>query len=339
VSAFHAAFVDVLSRLFSLALGLYPADVRREYAGEMQVVFALKARDAAQKSAWALLRLALREARDLPTAAGLAHFRNWRGDMNRYFPTTTDRVPWTTALLSLIPLFIAGPVRVMVFFTPEFSPESRSPLYLAFLALSALLLLGGMVVGALKKSPRWSYPYGVNLAFTVSILVQYLSYLNGWRIGDGFAISLLVLVPILAFHWLPPFRTFYANIRQDWTLLSYALYGLVLFLLAGIDSDETPTLNLLVLLPSLLSLGGALGYLRVGQAMGRIASLLAATLIGMFFFWLPVFQGMVSMWLSVGMGLFLLLSSWVILGGIILSPLLVIYLRRSLSKSAPHSGE
>jgi hypothetical protein len=338
VSAFHAACAHVLTRLFSLALGLYPAEDRREYAGEMQVVFALKARDAAQKSAWALLRLALREARDLPVAAGLAHFRNWRGDMNRYFPTTTDRVPWTTALLSLIPLFIAGPVRVIVFFTPEFSPVGRSPLYLAFLGLSALLLLAGVVVGAVKKSPRWSYPYGLSLAFLLSILVQYLSYLNGWKPADGFGIALLVLVPILAFLWLPPFRTFYANIRQDWTLLSYALYGLVLYLLAGIDSDETPTLNLLVLLPSLLSLCGALAYLRVGQGMGRIAALLAATFIGMFFFWLPVFQGMVSMWASVGMGLFLLLGSWVILGGILLSPLLVIILRSSLSKAAPREG-
>jgi hypothetical protein len=55
---------------------------------------------------------------------------------------------------------------------------------------------------------------------------------------------LLFLAAILIVLWLPGCRLFYRNIPRDWTLLSYGLYGFILFLLSTIDKDETPLLNL-----------------------------------------------------------------------------------------------
>jgi hypothetical protein len=133
----------------------------------------------------------------------------------------------------------------------------------------------------------------------------------------------LNLAVILIILWLPGLRWFYRHIPRDWTLLSYSLFGIVLYLLAGIDKDETPQLTLLVLLPSLLTLCAALAHLRIRSAYPRILVLLAGVFLGLFFWLLPIFQGMITVWAGLGIGLFMLLAYGVILTAILLAPLLV----------------
>jgi len=322
VSARLSSFAQLLARLFALALRLYPVGVQREYAAEMQAVFCLKAADAAQQSAWTLFTLACREARDLPLAIVSAHIHAIRGRMNPSFPSTSDQTPWPAALLSLLPFFIAGPVRIILSYQPGWMPEQRSLFYFLSLLLSSLAVTGGFALGVAKKFPRWAYPYTVYLAISLSLLVGYalsLFHLNIYGQSNFF----VFLAAILIVLWLPRFRSFYSHIPQDWTLLSYGLYGLVLYLLSSIDYDETPRLNLLVLLPSLLTLGAALAHLRIRSAFMRIAALLAGTFAGLFFWLLPIFFGMISIWIGIAIGMFMLLAYGITLAAILLAPPLV----------------
>ena len=323
MSARLSSFAQLLARLFGLALRFYPAGVRREYAAEMQAVFCLKAADAAQQDAWRLFTLACREARDLPIAIASAHFQAVRGRMNPPFPSTSDQTRWPVALLSLLPFILGGPLRIILSYQPDWSPKYASQLYLLFLLLSSLVVAAGFALGAVKKFPRWAYPYPIYLAFSLYILVGYAVSLLHWNIrtGNSFFLFLEIILLVL---WLPGFRSFYSNIRQDWTLVSYGLYGIVLYLLASIDFDNTPRLTLLVLLPSLLTLCTALAHLRIRSAFMRIAALLAGTFVGLFVWLIPLFTGWISVWVGVGMGVFLLLVYGTILAAILLAPLMVV---------------
>lgn len=328
MSARLSSFAHLLARLFALALRLYPVGVRREYADEMQAVFCLQAAEAARQGAWALIALACREARDLPLAIASAHFHVVRGRMSPVFPSTSDQTPWPAALLSLLPFVIAGPLRETLSYQPGWMPAQHSLLYVLFLLFSSLVVAGGLALGAVKQFPRWAYPYVIFLSFSLYLLVLYAVNLFGWHI-DGQPSFFLFLAIILIVLSLPRFRSFYRHIAQDWTLLSYGLYGLVLYLLATFDGDELPHLNLLVLLPSLLSLCTALAHLRIRSAFMRIATLLAGTFAGLFVWLIPIAQGMITVWIGLVMGLFLLGLYGTILAGILLAPLLVTLAIRS----------
>jgi hypothetical protein len=322
VSLRLSSFADLLVRLFALTLRIYPGGVRSEYASEMQAVFCLRVADAARQGAWRLFILASREARDLPIAIISAYLDEIGGRVQPFFPSTTDQTSWLAALLSLLPFFIAGPLRIIFSYQPGWTPREGSLLYLSFLSLSSLVVASGFVLGAVKKSPRWSYPYAVYLAFAFYLLAGYALYLFHWSIlQNNF---FLFLAAILFILWLPGFRSFYRNILRDWTLLTYALYGLVLYLLASVDFDESPSLSLFVVMPSLLVLGSALAHLRIRSAFLRIVALLSGTFSGLFFWLLPVSQGMISVWIGAFIMLFMLLAFGIILAAILMTPMWLI---------------
>ncbi len=242
--------------------------------------------------------------------------------MKKFFPSTSDQIPWPTALLSLLPFLLGGPVRIILSYQPGWDPRQFSQLYLGFLLLSSLAVAGGLVLGAVNKFPRWAYPFAIYLAFSLYLVVMYTIYLFGWDIRGGSSFF-GALAAILIVLWLPGFRSFYRRILEDWTLLSYGLYGLVLYLLGTIDYDEAPRLTLLVVLPSVLSLVTALAHLRIRSASLRIGALLAGTFAGLFFWLLPIFQGMISIWMGIVIGLFMLLVYGIVLAAVLLAPMVV----------------
>lgn len=219
-------------------------------------------------------------------------------------------------------------MRIVLSYQPGWRPTQSSPYYLLFLSLSALAVSGGLVLGAAKRFPRWAYPYPIFHGFSLYLLVGYWLHLFHGNVAVEISF-LLYDAAILAVLWLPGLRSFYRQIPRDWTLLSYGLYGLVLYLLASIDFDEAPRLNVLVPMPSLLSLAAALAHLRIRSAFGRMAALLVGTFAGLFFFWIPIAEGMVSIWIGVCMGLFLLVACGDVLAAILLAPMLLTRALRS----------
>ena len=333
-----SSFFEWLVRLFALTLRLYPPEMRSEYAEEMQAVFRLEAAAAVRQSHLKLLILAFREVRDLPHAVLSAHLHTDRGPIRASFPTTSDQTPWAVALLSLLPFFLDGTLRIILGYQPGWDPNQRSPLYLGFFIITALVVTAGFVLGILKKFPRWAYPYVFYLGMSLYNLLGYAIWMQDL---DAHPLNnfLLFDAAILVAMWLFGLRSFFTNIRLDWTLLSYGFYGLVISMLASIDFDETPLLNLRVLLPSLISLGAALAHLRIRSSYYRTLALLGGTLLGVFIWLIPVFQGMISVWAGIFVGLFLFLVYAGTPVLILLSPMLVTHLAQAWRISHPSQQE
>jgi hypothetical protein len=311
---------ELLGHLFGLTLWLYPARRRQAYGAEMQAVFRLNAVEAAQHSAGRLLLMAVREAHDLPGAIFMAHWHTMRGLMNPIFPDTSDRSAWPAALLSLLPFLLGGPLRILISYQADWSPRQGSELYLAYLGLCALTAGVGLGLGALKKFPRWAYPYPIYMASSLYLLTTYaISRTNLPITGlNSFFVSLGLILLALG---LPGLRWFYRRIPQDWTLLTYGLFGLVLYLLSSIDFDESPSPSLLVVLPGLISLAAALAHLRIRSALLRVGVLLAGTFAGLFVWLIPIYLGMVSALAGLAIGTLMLMVYGVILTAILLAPM------------------
>jgi hypothetical protein len=239
--------------------------------------------------------------------------------MKLTFPSTSDRTGWPAAVLSLLPFFIAGPVQVALSFQTNPIPGQLSPLQFTSLLISSLAILIGFGLGAALQFPRWAYPYTFLLPILLNIVLTNTALAFHWTYtGEGsFFLFLALLLGVLA---LPAFRSFYRHIALDWTLLSYGLFGFVLYLLASIDHDETPRLTLQVLLPSLLALAAALAHLRIPSAAVRILVLLAGTYAGLLIWLSPLIFGMVSIWVGVAVELFMVLGYGMILTAILLAP-------------------
>jgi hypothetical protein len=224
----------------------------------------------------------------------------------------------------LIPYILLGPLAMVMSYHPWWEPRQLPWLFPFFISLIFLAVGLSFIFGAVQKFPRWSYPSAIYLIFLLTFIVTYL--LNGtpWDINHEGGILLLVTgLLFLVIWWLPPTRPYVANLRFDWTLLSYGLYACTLMLVSTQDHDETPYLNLLVLLPSIIWLLGALAHLRLSSAKPRVGVLLLSVLLGVSIWWSPVFDGMSGSLAGVFVVLGIMLSFCVILGGLVIAPILI----------------
>jgi hypothetical protein len=134
---------------------------------------------------------------------------------------------------------------------------------------------------------------------------------------------LLVVLTITAGRYLLFLRPFFTHIRQDWTLLSYALYACAFLLLSTNDMDESPVYNFQVLLPSLITWLGALAYLRLADPLKKVGALLVAVLLGVSIWWWPVIAGNTGSLPGLLAVSGMLLIYWIALGGFVLAPILL----------------
>jgi hypothetical protein len=347
-NAFHA-----LVRLYSLALWLYPASFRNEYAEEMQVIFRLRLEDAACRGRNALLSFNCKEALNLPSGAVAAHVqagkspnilsfvlemfnflieRGSKMSIRQLFPKSTERTPWSFTILSLVPFILVGPLAPLLTYHPWWDPNKLPFIAAARLPVTMGLLILGFLISILKQFPRWSYIYSLYILIILPLGVIILIDQQILHISDdivGYVLLLLVVLAIIASRYLHFLHPFITNIRQDWTLLSYAFYACVFFLTSTNDIDESPVYNLQVVLPSLITWLGALAYLRLADPMKKVGALLGATVLGVFIWWWPVLNGNSRPLLGLLAVSGILLLYWMVLGGLILVPILInISLRR-----------
>lgn len=336
-----------LVRLYNLGLRLYPATFRKEYAEEMQTIFRLRLEDANRSGGIAVLGLACREALSLPAGVAAAHAqarksleflsfilglfnllleRGSKMAIRRLFPKTAEQTPWSVAILSLIPFLLSGPLAPLLNYHPWWDADQVPWLATARLPVTVGLLSLGFLTGILKQFPRWSYLY--SLYFVVLLPLGIISLINKFffKINpdfQGYIFLLLAVLVIIASRSLPFLRPFFRNMRQDWTLLSYAFFAGTILLLATNDSDESPMYTLQVQLPSLIAWLGALAYLRLADPVKKIGALLGAVFLGVLIWWWPFFDGNSSSLVGLLTVSGLLISYWLGLGGLILAPMLI----------------
>jgi hypothetical protein len=293
-------FLRWLVWLYGQALRLYPRAYRDEYGPEMAWVFGQTIREASRRGAAPLLGRVARELGTLPEAIVREHqrARSKQTTMDEKRVLRSQDGSWREILAALAPFLLLGIVPSLLGLTPL---SGRLGIVLGITILSLLggsvLVLG--VLGLLKGLPRWVLPYGGILLATVTAaglglmiwklqpffwppkareqwFLRHVIFQGVTWAGIVILPSLLVWVSSL----LSPLRPIYRRIRQDWTLVSFGLYGSALPALIISFDDYRRAEPYMLAAVILLALGGWL-YLRSKHTWQRILSLIGGLTLSM----------------------------------------------------------
>lgn len=222
--------VSLLTQVYSALLRLYPSRFRIEFTDELQSVFSDAMSEAARQGKRKLAIAFLRELRDLPGAALREHWLQRSESIMGNKP----RASWLELLGAATPflLYLAFPiVRGLQIGWAG-----------AVIVLIAGVLIIVMIAGLFKGMPRWSLPgLGFLLAVLNGILLSFedpiftalnsiLPLLPRGFLGAGFPyVGVIVLagIVVLATATIKPLRPVFQRIWEDWTLLPFALYGMM----------------------------------------------------------------------------------------------------------------
>jgi hypothetical protein len=321
-------------RAFSWMLKLYPLRFRAEYGDEMQEVFASALAEAAGLGIATAAAVWLRELRDLPVnlmrerrwdaAAGVREASmsidpryNGRGEDSG--PAAEAPASWRESfagagLFLLLPAL--GGVYTAIYSLLGGQGPRPSPTYEAAGSSLFFLIVGGLTAVAcaawIRGFPRWSCPYlGFGLLF--SLLMRSAASPGTTILGheisrpekllwQAFVPALIVAgVALLITRSIQPLRQLAAEVWNDWSVISFALYGMLPIALV-VPFDETHGGALVGMALSLVLGIGALAYMRTTRPWQRAAALagglavswLAATA------WLTVYwHGRQEFWMSV----------------------------------------
>ncbi len=318
----------LLLRFYRGLLVLYPRDYQAQFEDELVDVFEQSILECSSRSQ--MLKKMWKELLDFPGVLMRTHFR-WRTTKMQtgLFPLSRDRTPWGAALLSLLPFMIVGPMSLINSYLPELGLDMKPLTFSLVMVIDFLLMSAGFILGLFKRFPRWSYPFVVLWIGLITVLITWpANRLSPIRNGPLVLIATALLF-VLATYRLRSFRPFYQNIGQDWTVLSYGLFAFTILVFSGTDKDESPVLTFSVLLPSLLTIAGALVHLRLNSAILRVAVLVMSTNLSFLLMYLPVFNGMDGSLFGFLAVCFVVIGLWALFSALILSPILVsVYQRR-----------
>lgn len=284
--------------LYGWLLLLFPRAYREEYGEELQAVFELSVDDALEKGALETVGVVFRELTGLPKAIIHEHLRERRKvKMTGKSASRFDFEPGSgrEAFAALTP-FLFSMVMVLFGFLARYW---TAPIWasIAFVILFWSAALGLFVLGSATGLPRWFLPYlGVLLTIASFLLFNILGNFrldvwwhksSGW--GDDFnfgnflwiGLILLVFLLLAISRLVPRFRPLYHRLRDDWTLLSFLLYGtipLMLWLIFDEYVNEEPYFALSLLM---LALGGWF-YLRNSEPLKRFVLLQIGLALSMF---------------------------------------------------------
>lgn len=256
---------------------------------------------------------------------------------------------WGEALAAMLPFLAIGLVALSSYLS---QPALIVASYAAVLVGLGVPLVG-LGVGWVKGFPRWSYAYGGLVLAVTSLLLannldlwifnRYDMWVMLFRRLPGLAdvvfylmfdkynmwvlfLAMAVIALLLSRLWRP-LRPLYQGVWHDWTRLSFGVYGVMPLMLVIAFDDVTPTFRAPYLVASTVVLtAGALAYVRSARTSQRTLALL----IGMTLAWGVTTAGVATFWHAATWDM---LRHWVVLAALILAPVLLGLLRRSV-KSA-----
>ena len=262
--------LQFLRDCYGLLLNLYPKWYRDEYRDELQTVFNLSLDEATGRLE--IVTVFVRELAGLPKAIIHEHLRERRkSKMTEKFASMFDFEPGSRneTFAALAPFLLLGILPVLVSWINRYTriPYLVEVVFAVFLIGSTVSLF---VLGFLGKVPRWFLPY---LGLPLPILC--ILIFNGWIVPDGKGFDapwliqqfigagliwgtliLLAMLLILISVLVRKFRPFYQRLRDDWTLLSFLLYGSIPFIvIVGFEGYKNNEIYLVVVF-LMLAMGG-----------------------------------------------------------------------------------
>jgi len=288
-------FLRIASALLHVSLALYPARYRREYGEERYSVLQLALEEAAAGGWLRLSQFCIREWRDLPLSLIREHIKEWKLRMGS---SETDlqstREPGYTLWVGIFPFVLLGIMALAFEFPREWGNGEL------FRTLGGLLMFGGylvilvgLLIGALAGFPRWSFPY---LIYSI-IFALYISHAStpglvvfniemwgrdlwGWRAWVPLGV-VMTLVPILNRHPWQLLKSLWVGVVKNWSRLTFGLYGLLpLFILIGLDEMEDTYSFPAAVVAVVFILAGAILYLRLKSPFWRTFSLFLFAYLG-----------------------------------------------------------
>lgn len=283
----------LLMLIYMRLLQLYPRDFYSEFADEMQIVFADAITEAAQRGTIAMCILCWREVTD---ALRTVLYEHWLGirqtrrslsmsviDISSNTGSLDYNTPssWSETLLGafvflIYPITLATNVLIGWLVIPLHLPQPMlEAVGLTYRLLEMALLLLVWILGWVRNFPRWSFAW---IGFSVFFTLLYTSMplpgsrdLIGWWIALAWVIALGI--GLFLTRSLRPLGQFAKSVWNDWTRLSFALYGITPLLLLLAFFDEVNGEELFVTGLALVLALGALAYLRSAEVWRRISSL------------------------------------------------------------------
>ena len=289
-----------MKSLYALLLYLFPSAYREEYGDELQAVFDLSLDDAMRAGKLEVARVMLRELIGLPKAILLEHLRERRKTkMTAKFASRFDFAPGSRneILAAVAPFLLFGAIPILVGLSgrsnarPYFLEET-----LAICMLASVISL--LAVGFFRSVPRWFMPY-LGLPLPIISLYIFNGLMDEWggfslpylssRLLRGFVQDGLlwgILIPLIALLVvfsviIPRFRPFYRQLRNDWTLLCFILYGAVPVMALVWFEGYTNYGPFVVLMFLILAAGGWL-YLRNDVPWKKFLILIGGMTLSMF---------------------------------------------------------
>jgi hypothetical protein len=251
------------------------------------------------------------------------------------------RGSWGEVLAGVTLFLISGLVLILMEI-----PHDWWAIPLWFTNLAAVFPLGfllvpaiGFGIGWIRGFPRWSYPYlGHALLvsfYMMSVATPGLRIFNytfgrndlwGWR--AWIPVSVMAVIALLITRSLRPLFKLFTNIWEDWTRLTFGMFGFMP-LLIGIGFDEVDRLYSLPFMVTLtfLMFGTALTYLRSARQWQRVLALLIGIILIMTIVTVaPTVYWLENGWVNV-QGTMMMAT---IIVAVMFSPALIGLLRRSI---------
>jgi hypothetical protein len=234
-------------RIHRLLIACYPTKFRAKFGKEMQVVFKsnLTEHHSIKRQPW---RLIWEEIRDWPGLVIGEHLREWKVKMSEHTGfienKPLERIDWLAALaIFLIPPFVTLLTMII--------NNSQQWLGIVVLLLFLVSILAALIIAVIRKLPRWLLPY-IGFVVTGAVFIgpfwwlweriyptflRLLGQMNSWSLTSRilyqgimtefmwFLVLLAGLILIIVLSFWEPTRIIWQRIREDWTQLSFLIYG------------------------------------------------------------------------------------------------------------------
>lgn len=284
-----------IDRVYLALLALFPARYQEEYGEELEYAIRMAVEQAQVKGRVSVIRLALREFRDLPIALLRAHLDESRERwMNIQPGAHLPDGPVTNWKLLLLFVPFSLPLLGAILGLVEGWKLGWLPQGVAYLLLGLLVVT--WVVGLVKGFPAWALPaLGLILfilSFPLRLGIQGMVLFAVKTPGSEFwpdsiterlilyiwfnlaYVTIVALIVAFLMAISPPFLQ---RVRKDWSLLSFFMYGLSIPYV--VMNDPYRGLAPFELASIIILAAGAAFFLFVPGRWQRLLALLLATFL------------------------------------------------------------